>query len=157
MPGVNRSGKSAWLRPGAIGLAICLRALCVFAAAPPALEPLDLGDRENAFGCRAARGELVVLVKPGVGAVILALAEFPGAVEVGTIAGKEARFSIPGLRMPEQVIASRVDYAPPVALWGRVVADVDSGGQPGCFAIERPANGNAEDIEAEVRRRAGKE
>ncbi len=146
------------LQPGAIGLAICLRALCVFAEAPAALEPLDLGDRENGFGCLAARGELVVLVKPGVGAVILALAEFPGAELVGTIAGKVARFSIPGLRMPEQVITSRADYAPPVPLWGRRVADVDSGGQPGCFALDRPTSGNAgdaEDFAAEVRRRAG--
>lgn len=154
MPPVSRSGTTAWLKPGAIGLTIFLWVVCSGAQAPAALEPLDLGDRENAFSCRAARGELVVLVKPGVGAVILALAEFPGAVEVGTIAGKEARFSIPGLRMPEQVITSRVDYAPPVALWGRTVADVDSGGQPGCFALERPASGNAEDLDAIVRLKA---
>ena len=145
------------MRPGAIGLAICLWAVCSGAQTPPALEPLDLGDRENAFGCLAARGELVVLVKPGVGAVILALAEFPGAELVGTIAGKEARFSTTGRRMPEQVITSRVDYAPPVPLWGKTIADVESGGRPGCFALERPANGNAGDIEAEVRRRAGRE
>lgn len=151
---MNRSGRSAWLRPGAIGLAICLRALCLFAEAPAAREPLDLGDRENGFGCLSACGELVVLVKPGVGAVILSLAEFPGAELVGTIAGKEARFSIPGLRMPEQSITSRVDYAPAVPLWGRTVADVESGGQPGCFALERPASGNAEDLATEVRRRA---
>ncbi len=154
MPRVGRNSQTVSSRPGTIGAAICLWAVCAGAQAPAAPELLDLGDGENGFACLAARGELVVLAKPGVGAVVLALAEFPGSERVGTIQGSEARFSIPGLRMPEQVITSKVTYSDPVPLWGMAVRDLDLGGRPGCFALERPESSDADGLEALVRRKA---
>lgn len=146
----------------AAGVALCLVAACAGAAARRAPEPapdrqrelLDLGDDGNEFSCRAVRGALVVLVRPETGAVVLALAEFPGAEPVGAIEGANARFSIPGLKMREQSIASRTVYAHPVTLWGMAVADAEGGAWAGCFALERPAGADAEDLKALVRRRA---
>lgn len=98
------------------------------------LEPAD------AFACKGAEGELVVLVNPDWGAIVIAPESFAGSQQVGRIDDGSVYLSIPGLRMPEIRMQGRCDRPDHKTLWGRMVGRRGLAGKPGCGALERPEN-----------------
>lgn len=138
------------------GAGTLLPITCAAELAPRAAESerpsLALVDSAEEFGCREVHGELVVLFKPGVGALVLSPAAFPGGQLVGAIEETRARFSFPGLRMPEQVLESRAAYSEPLPLWGMTVRDIDPPDRRGCIGLARPDGLDADQLRTLVRR-----
>jgi len=122
------------------------------AAADPAEPTLWIVDETRAFGCREVQGELVVLLKPELGVLVLATREFPGAEPVGAIEGSRVRFSFPGLRMPEQSAESKNPSAAASPIWGLVVQGVDPPQRAACFGLDRSGLDKEEQLTSRVRR-----
>lgn len=140
----------------ATGISLCLVA-CTGATGSPAAGQsspvIHLTGFEKTFDCQEVRGELVVLIKPDLGALVLAADELPGTERVGSIDGTRARFSFPDLRLREQSAHSEVSYAGPQPLWGMAVPEIDPQIRPGCFGMDRPKNIDADELRSLVRRK----
>lgn len=89
------------------------------------------------FDCDGVEGELVVLLHPSWGGVLIAPQPFEGAEELGRIDGGTIHLSMPGKRMPEQQFPGSCDDPKATRLWGRGIAILLEGAEAkaGCGGL----------------------
>lgn len=112
---------------------------------------LSIVATKDELGCRAVRGELVVLLRPELGALVLATRELPGAEQVGWIEGSQIRFSLPGTRMRELRAETDAPSPQPMPIWGMAVREVDPPRRAACFALDGMGTPAEERLRARVR------
>lgn len=126
----------------AIGLSVLL---CSHLGAQEASEPpaggalVGIVDELETFGCDDVEGEFVVLLKPGMGTLVMAAREFPGSQRIGAIEGERMRFSYPGLRVREMEVRSKVSHPAQQPLWGTLDRGLGVEGRLGCFSFDSSA------------------
>lgn len=113
---------------------------------------LAIVDELETFGCLEVEGEIVVLLKPGIGVLVLAAKEFSGSEIIGSSVGNRLRFSFPGLRVREMVVRSKISHSSEQPIWGTLYRGVELNDRPGCFSLDRQAVPNEVNLHEFVER-----